>query len=473
MIPPSIGALEVSSHICMHRLSRSQRLLDLNSPRLTGKDLQAMDIDTSVLTALPDEVRADVERQIALARRSLRGFKYDGDAKYREQAHTDEEVAANVSSGSVQAKRKKTQPKYRQARESNDTVEVLCFKCRREPGSQAQAALTKFFGGCATDANRTQCSRCRLPLTGVRKKSATMRALPSMPPQSSRLKAYKRLAEHARVPFALTDGECLAIMRQPCYFCGAEAGESGNGISRLRNWVGFEALKAEALKGFQGPFSKANVVAACATCNLMRGYRSIASFVEAARTIASHRTKSDFGQYPERFRNNVSKRSRSSYITQSSTHTKTHALTNQQFAEIVSGPCHYCGKVADPPRHYNGLDRLDSENRIYSAENVVSCCGTIYRKPDPITQPAGDCNIMKYKHSERFFINHCVKVAQYHRCVVFSHEEDDEEEQQSAESSDLKTIHDDDPSCDLPYRRKFEEGVPETPTARCPERPPE
>ena len=49
-------------------------------------------------------------------------------------------------------------------------------------------------------------------------------------------------------------------------------------------------------------------------------------------------------------------------------------------------PCHYCGKRSDPPTHHNGLDRLDSANRVYAVGTVVSCCG--------------DCNVMKYTHSE-------------------------------------------------------------------------
>lgn len=60
-------------------------------------------------------------------------------------------------------------------------------------------------------------------------------------------------------------------------------------------------------------------------------------------------------RYPLRFRDNVSKRSRSAYISASSTHTKTHALSNEQFNAIVARPCRYCGKKSDPPKHYNGL----------------------------------------------------------------------------------------------------------------------
>ncbi|KAJ8613250.1 hypothetical protein CTAYLR_004515 [Chrysophaeum taylorii] len=309
--------------------------------------------------------------------------------------------------------------KYHQAKERDGQCEILCFRCRRTPGKAAQASLTKFFGGGAPRA--TVCARCRVPLEA---KKPEARPLPMVPPQVTRLKSYRRLADQAVVPFALTDGEALAVMREPCFGCGAAAGEGGNGLSRLRNWFGLEARRADALKSFMGPFSRANVVAACATCNRMKGARTVASFVEACRTIATHRSDRDFGSYPERFRDNVSRRSRSAYITLSSTHTKTHALTNHQFNNIVKNPCHYCGKPHKPPGHFNGLDRLDSDDRVYAQHSVVACCG--------------DCNIMKYKHSENFFIDHCVKVATHHLGVVFDQDpaDDDDDDGRDGEDDD-------------------------------------
>lgn len=57
-------------------------------------------------------------------------------------------------------------------------------------------------------------------------------------------------------------------------------------------------------------------------------------------------------------------------------------LTREQFKELTSQPCHYCG--CEPSQShgtigmngdyiYNGLDRVDNEND-YTLENVVSCC---------------------------------------------------------------------------------------------------
>ena len=56
-----------------------------------------------------------------------------------------------------------------------------------------------------------------------------------------------------------------------------------------------------------------------------------------------------------------------------------------------------CGHT--PPTLPTGLDRLDSSVRVYTEASCVSCCG--------------DCNVMKYTHSEHFFLAHVEKVANH------------------------------------------------------------
>jgi len=204
-------------------------------------------------------------------------------------------------------------------------------------------------------------------------------------------------------------------------------------------------------KDMMGPYTKDNTAAACRKCNLMKTFNSKEIFIMMCRHIATtttwkaattrtggkpiksheggvvvvqrgggggvkyehsrvnrHRCNDDdidgqrhsaddddgpFGLFPECFRNNTSKRTRSSYITTS----KTHSLTHKQFEEIVRNPCHYCGKKHRPPIHYNGLDRLDSTKRVYTQSSCVSCCGT--------------CNIMKGRFTEEEFLDHCLRVA--------------------------------------------------------------
>lgn len=302
--------------------------------------------------------------------------------------------------------------RLRQAAESDGSVAVLCYACRRSTDTTKQVGIANFFTTAASStatppASTTTdgpllCSRCRCSMEKrVADRSGGPKAAGgagNVLPHIARLRNYQRVAADQRVPFAMSEHAAAAMMREPCTACGSPAPIEGHGLTRLRMWP--EGLTRPERGGFMGPFHPANVATACAMCNLMKGYRSVRGYVEACRHIATHRGGGwDFGRYPKRFRDNVSKRSRSCYITASSTHNKTHALSNEAFARIVARPCRYCGKASDPPRHHNGLDRLDSSVRVYTEESCDSCCG--------------DCNIMKYTHSEADFIACCVRVATF------------------------------------------------------------
>ena len=197
--------------------------------------------------------------------------------------------------GPLKRKRKSVNGKeYHQAKESQSDVEVLCFTCRRNPAGTSQASLKLFFD--ASHERKTPsaegtplCSRCRKPM--VHKKNSSGGSAPSrVLPHIARLNIYKRLASQHQIPFELTDAKAAALMRADCVFCGKHGGAKGNGITRLRQWPErMTEARDKALKGFMGPFCEENVTTACGVCNLMKGPRAIASYVEAARTIGTHR----------------------------------------------------------------------------------------------------------------------------------------------------------------------------------------
>ena len=273
-------------------------------------------------------------------------------------------------------------------------MEVLCFACRHAPDDhKVQHSLTAFFtqkeahsdtpatatenpGSSSAEVAPLLCSKCRRSMTKHTSAAPGTKSVGGsrVLPQIARIRNYQRVAEQQGVPFVIPEHTATALMREPCTICGVAAPAEGHGLTRLRIWP--DGVLRPARGGFMGPFHECNVASACGMCNLMKGYRRIRSFVNMARTIATHRGGAgDFGRFPEAFRNNISRRSRSSYISASSTHTKTHALTNEAFARIVSQPCRFCGKPHDPPRHYNGLDRLDSACRVYTEDTCVACCG--------------------------------------------------------------------------------------------------
>lgn len=85
-------------------------------------------------------------------------------------------------------------------------------------------------------------------------------------------------------------------------------------------------------------------------------------------------------------------------------------LTPEQFSEITSQDCTYCGAHPRAYKsralsrrkgyvitHMNGVDRIDSSGP-YTLANTVPCCSV--------------CNKMKMSLEARFFIEHCTKIAQ-------------------------------------------------------------
>lgn len=82
-----------------------------------------------------------------------------------------------------------------------------------------------------------------------------------------------------------------------------------------------------------------------------------------------------------------------------------YTLTEEQFTELVTGDCFYCGdKDTNTVKgqgktsgdfHYTGIDRVDSL-KGYTKENSVSCCWM--------------CNNMKGTTPMKDFINHIKKI---------------------------------------------------------------
>merc|ERR1712061_63453 len=97
-------------------------------------------------------------------------------------------------------------------------------------------------------------------------------------------------------------------MRAPSLLCGVAADPRGgkpNGITRCR--------AVEEAYGM-GPYAIGNVAAACSVCNLIKGVHTMEDSMKIACTIATHHGLGEFGSFPECFRNNISKRNRSSYL---------------------------------------------------------------------------------------------------------------------------------------------------------------
>lgn len=94
-------------------------------------------------------------------------------------------------------------------------------------------------------------------------------------------------------------------------------------------------------------------------------------------------------------------------------------LTREEWWEVVSKPCYYCGeieirnkyknvksrlKIQKYKEYYdvqmNGVDRRDN-TKGYTPENSISCCK--------------NCNLMKRCMSEDEFIKHCERIVNYYK----------------------------------------------------------
>eukprot|EP00928_Gymnodinium_smaydae_P030789 TRINITY_DN22789_c0_g5_i1.p1 TRINITY_DN22789_c0_g5~~TRINITY_DN22789_c0_g5_i1.p1 ORF type:complete len:427 (-),score=38.02 TRINITY_DN22789_c0_g5_i1:265-1545(-) len=324
--------------------------------------------------------------------------------------------SAEKTTSSSTKKRKLRQAAETEKSDGQVQVEVLCTQCRRDSQSKRQMSLGAFLAPrvatgdtnlvvldlteAPQEADHTLCNRCRRPLVVQHMsvgKTSTAKKRSVGCCFSARLKQYKRQAVETHAEWRLTDSEAMALMRDSCVLCGMRADPQAgkpNGITRLR---------AVAEVRGMGPYAPGNVATACSTCNLLKGIHTVEATRLICRSIATHRNLGEFGTFPECFPNNISRKSRSCYLgdtarkSKGTIASKTHNLTNAEFNSIVSGPCHFCGKESDPPRHYNGLDRLDNSLRVYTKDNSVSCCGT--------------CNMAKGKSSEEFFLEQCRTIA--------------------------------------------------------------
>ena len=311
------------------------------------------------------------------------------------------------------------------SKRNTESVGILCYQCRRSNSSMNQKSIVSFLNGSPTQPNREAalrkphnpepplaalprasgdpaerasssnstvecsimvCVKCRrameeeAPKSNAGSRAAATRICPSI----AKVRGYKRVAAEKNIAWRILESDATRIMAQPCEFCGRLAHDNPggfNGINRVNHSLPY--------------YDFDNICAACSDCNTMKHDYSALDFEQICRHIATVNGYGDYGRFPWVFRNASSHRSRSGYLTKS----KTFVLSKDEFNAIVAQPCHYCTRAPVPDVHYNGLDRLDSTVRVYTAESCVAACGT--------------CNTMKWRRSPAAFVAHCSAVAAF------------------------------------------------------------
>ena len=296
----------------------------------------------------------------------------------------------------------------RTSKRNTESVGILCYQCRRSNSSMNQKSIVSFCrsptqpdseavlsasGGPVERSSGSKstvecsimvCVKCRrameeeAPKSNAGSRAAATRICPSI----AKVRGYKRVAAEKNISWRILESDATRVMAQPCEFCGRLAHDNPggfNGINRLNHSLPY--------------YDFDNICAACSDCNTMKHDYSALDFEQICRHIATVNGCGDYGRFPWVFRNASSHRSRSGYLTKS----KTFVLSKDEFNAIVAQPCHYCTRPPVPDVHYNGLDRLDSTVRVYTAASCVAACGT--------------CNTMKWRRSPAAFVAHCAAVA--------------------------------------------------------------
>lgn len=107
--------------------------------------------------------------------------------------------------------------------------------------------------------------------------------------------------------------------------------------------------------------------------------------------------KEELSEYNKQYRQTLDGRY-SIYKGNAKSKNRVFDLTLEQFEEITSRPCYYCGEYTED-REYCGIDRVD--NVIgYVLANCISCCAM--------------CNYMRHKLTLEKYITRCYRVVAHH-----------------------------------------------------------
>jgi len=140
--------------------------------------------------------------------------------------------------------------------------------------------------------------------------------------------------------------------------------------------------------------------------------RKLAEDAEAFRKKQAENAKRWRDEHPDKVIEYRKKRKEnvasmlSQYEYQAETRGYEFLLTDEKFAKLLNGDCHYCGYNE---KEFNGIDRLDNFGD-YDDDNCVSCCEI--------------CNMMKNTLNKETFILMCAHIAAYNDlcdCERFAH----------------------------------------------------
>jgi len=247
--------------------------------------------------------------------------------------------------------------------------------------------------------------------SGMTKSCGCIRSETSRKPYrySTQHKVYSYYKAHARrkgYPFTINKADFLKMIVKPCFYCG---NQFGNINKSEYNNGDFEYTGIDRFDPNLG-YTIENCVPCCKDCNMAKNTHRCEDFIAHMHTIVSHNIMRVDGDYcinqwsgnGERVLDELYK----DKIGDAENRGINFKLSIDQFKELISSRCSYCGAIPSNIKKkfgknylWNGIDRFDNEIG-YIIENCVSSC-TI-------------CNRMKHTMTADEFISMAERISIRH-----------------------------------------------------------
>ena len=193
---------------------------------------------------------------------------------------------------------------------------------------------------------------------------------------------YQRTAELKQLDFHLTKEEFYDIVKQNCSYCGIMQEKGFNGIDRVVSTLGYVV---------------GNCVTCCAMCNYMKGCLDKNIFLQRVEHIMTYNKFVEGRLFPDAFMDYGS--NYQAYIKSAQSKNLQFKLEKFEYDVITSQECYVCGKK-NSTTHFNGLDRINS-NEGYIESNVHPCCA--------------NCNYMKNNYTYKEFMDKCMMIYKHNK----------------------------------------------------------
>jgi hypothetical protein len=196
-------------------------------------------------------------------------------------------------------------------------------------------------------------------------------------------RSLQRDAERGNIEYKLTTKEFLELYNKTeCFICATSLNVDTSYIMRL-----------DQNKGFI--FENCNV--SCKSCKQSRSNYPLNDMIRCMKNISIVQKNNQDNQhmlnytfYHPEFDYNSKDYKR--FVVNAKKENKVVEISEEEFEEFVEKPCFYCKR--DDKK--TGLDRIDSNNKKYSLDNIVPCCSM--------------CNRLKSNHEQSDFIEKCYRV---------------------------------------------------------------